>query len=513
MLKKYFHRNLDPTEGGLHSAAVSVLQMEDSPETDVTVMPTYLQEEDWKDVQLGKNLDEEKHQAMKELLQHYPDVLTDVPGRTNLVTYKIEMSNPEVIRTKPYPVPYNLQTEVDKEINNMLAAGVIENSNSSYSSPILVVPKKDGKYRLCLDFRKLNKLVKFDAEPMGDPESIFAKLGESKYFSKIDLTKGYWQVALEEGSKKYTAFSTPSGLYQFTVLPFGLATAPAVFNRLIRKVFAGMENVETFLDDILIHSKTWKEHCQTVNVVLDKLRQAGLTARPSKCEIGKTNLEYLGHVVGEGKLKPISDKVKDILAIPTPTTKKEVRSFLGLSGYYRRYIPDYATIAAPLTDLTRKNSPNRVEWMAEHQHSFEVLKRSLSTAPVLKLVDHSKPFILRTDASGVGLGAVLLQERDDEKWPVAYASRKLTTAEKRYSVVERECLAVVWAVKKFYQFLYGREFTLETDHRPLTYLDSATALNQRLMRWALKLQEFRFTKRYIKGIENVGADLLSRLVE
>ncbi|ROT76751.1 hypothetical protein C7M84_004650 [Penaeus vannamei] len=226
------------------------------------------------------------------------------------------------------------------------------------------------------------------------------------------------------------------GLFQFTVLPFGLVNAPAVFNRLMRHLFGNIDGVETFLDDILIHSKTWKQHCSILQKVLGILRETNLTARPVKCEIA-------------------------------PTTKKEVRSFMGLSGYYRRFVPDYATIAAPLNDLVKKNAPNRV----------------------------------KTDASDVGLGAVLLQEDADVKMPVAYASRKLSDAEKKYSVVERECLAVVWATKKFYRYLYGQQFYLETDHRPITYLDSAKTLNGRLMRWAIALQEFRMIFSYIKGTE------------
>ena len=219
----------------------------------------------------------------------------------------------------------------------------------------------------------------------------------------------------------------------------------------------------------------------------------------------------MGHIIGEGRLKPTLQKTCSIIDALPPTTKKQVRSFLGLSGYYRRYIPDYATIASPLTDLVKKNAPNKVYWENIHQQAFDKLKEALTNEPILKLPDVNKTFILRTDASDVGLGAMLLQEEDGDKLPVAYASRKLSNPEQKYSVIERECLSVVWATKKFYKYLYGRQFTLEMDHRPLTYLNSAKTLNSRLMRWALSLQEFRMVLQYIKGNENVGADYLSRL--
>jgi len=507
MLKRYVHRE----SADAFPAAVVVVNDEDNAEGRATTIPSYNQRETWKDVSLDSDLPADQRDDAKSILQAFGDVLTDVPGKTTEIEYNIELTVPETIRVKPYPLPYRLEEEVKKELRSMLEIGIIEPSDSEYSTPILVVPKKDGNRRLCLDFRKLNKITKFDAEPMCDTEAIFCKIGGSRYFSKIDLTKGYWQIPLTKESRKFTAFSTPAGLFQFTVLPFGLVNAPAVFNRLMRHLFGNIDGVETFLDDILIHSKTWKQHCSILQKVLGILRETNLTARPVKCEIGKRSLEYLGHMIGEGHIKPTKEKVSAILNAPAPTTKKEVRSFMGLSGYYRRFVPDYATIAAPLNDLVKKNAPNRVKWEDKHEMAFNKLKQVLVNNPILKLPDVNKSFILRTDASDVGLGAVLLQEDADVKMPVAYASRKLSDAEKKYSVVERECLAVVWATKKFYRYLYGQQFYLETDHRPITYLDSAKTLNGRLMRWAIALQEFRMIFSYIKGSENVGADYLSRI--
>ena len=240
------------------------------------------------------------------------------------------------------------------------------------------------------------------------------------------------------------------------------------------------------------------------------MRDAKLTVRPCKSEIGKNSIDYLGQTIGNGFMRPMSDKIKSIIEAKIPETKKEVRAFIGLSSYYRRYIPDYASIVSPLTDLTKKNAPNKVKWDIEQDNAFKKVKTLLTTSPILKLIDFNLPFILQTDASSTGLGAVLLQEHEGEKWPVAYASRKLSDAEKRYSVIERECLAIVWATKKFYPYLYGKPFVLETDHRPLTYLDTAKPLNGRLMRWAIHLQQFKISINYVKGSENVGGDYLSR---
>ena len=327
------------------------------------------------------------------------------------------------------------------------------------------------------------------------------------------LSKGFWQIELDERSRPYTAFVTSEGLYQFKVMPFGLLTSPASFNRMMRKLLSGMSNVVSFLDDILVHTKTLEEHVTTLRELFGRLRNANLTARPSKCEIGCRSLQYLGHTVSNGEIKPNMDKVCQILDAPRPETKKQVRSFLGLVGYYRKFIPNFGAIASPLSDTTKKGLPNKVKWDDPQEQAFESLKRSLTSSPILGLPDFQKPFILRTDASDKGIGAILLQERDGEKFPIAYGSKKLLPREQNYSVIERECLAIVWGIMKFQSYLYGQEFLLETDHAPLIYLKRSKMGNSRLMRWALFLQTYRFRIQAIKGKENVGADCMSRLVD
>ncbi|XP_066965511.1 uncharacterized protein [Macrobrachium rosenbergii] len=419
----------DPEE--IHKASLAVLEGDLVGEAYTT--PNHTQQETWRDVNLDEHLTESMIADARKMCKTFQDRFTDVPGKTPKQVCHIELEYPEVVRAKPYPIPYHLQAVVSKELQNLKDLNIIEPSNSPYSSPVCVAPKKNGKVRLCLDLRQLNKVVKFDAEPMPEVDDILTKIAGSKYFTKLDLTKGYWQISLAEESKPYTAFATRRGLYQFTVLPFGLVTAPAIFNRLMRELFGDLNNVETFFDDILIHTETWDEHCVLLQEVLVRLRDANLTVRPSKTEIGKKTLEYLGHIVGDGCMGPTPEKIKAIQEAAVPLTKRGVRSFLGLTGYYRRYIPRYAEIAVPLTNLTKKNASNRVVWGESEDKAFRELKESLTKGPILKLITFQRPFILRTDASSTGLGAVLLQEHENEKWPVFYASRKLSEVEQRKS--------------------------------------------------------------------------------
>jgi len=428
-----------------------------------------------------------------------------------VVEHKILLTDHNPIRCKPYPIPFALREAVKSEVEEMCRLGVIERSDSPYSSPLLLVKKKDGTNRPVVDFRKVNKVTIFDAEPMPRVDDIYAKLANARYFSTLDFCKGYWQIPMAVEDREKTAFSTPFGLFHFVRMPFGLQNAGATYSRMMRYVLEGLEFTDNFVDDVVSFADEWSSHLGELRALFERVRAAGLTVKPSKCHFGYTQVEYVGHVVGGGNLRTMSDKADKIAQAPVPRTKRQLRSFLGLTGYYRRFVPDYATIAAPLTDLTRGRSPNQLPWGEEQDEAFTRLKQCLCSEPVLRLPDPERPFALRTDASDVGLGAVLLQEYPDGTFPVAYLSRRLTRAEMNYSVVERECLAVVWAVGKLYSYLYGRAFVLQTDHRPLAYLDNARMTNARVMRWALSLQPFRYRVESIKGSENVGADYLSRV--
>ena len=421
------------------------------------------------------------------------------------------MTTTDPIRNKPYQIPFALRDSVREEIKKMIEMDIIEPSESPYASSVVVAKKADGSKRICIDFRKLNKVSVFDAEPMPDPEEIFAKIGQSKYFTKVDLCKGYWQIPIRDEDKDLTSFVTPDGLFRFKVMPFGLSNAAATFNRMMRVLLRDLKDTDSFIDDILIHSVTWEEHLLSLRCLLERLRSANLNAKPSKCFVGFRSLDFLGHSVGNGVMRPNDDKLEAIKNAPRPETKKQVRSFLGLIGYYRKFVPNFAVVACPLTDLTKKGIPNKVEWREEHERSFNNLKSLLLYAPILRLPDFTKDFYLRTDASDYGIGAVLLQMHE-KLFPIAYASRKLNDQERAYSVIEKECLGIVWAVRKFQAYLYGRTFILQTDHQPLVYLNRSKVSNGRLMRWAIFLQSYNFVVQAIKGVDNIGADFLSRHV-
>ncbi|XP_076465997.1 uncharacterized protein LOC143297483 [Babylonia areolata] len=454
-------------------------------------------------------------EAVLKLVREFGDVLTDLPGRTNLETCSLQLNSDTPLRTKQYPLPFSQREVIQKEVDQMLKMGVIEPSSSPYTSPIVLVKKRDGKVRFCVDFRRVNKVTTFDAEPMPDVETLFAKLAGKKVFSKLDLSKGYWQIPMEEADRPKTAFSTPQSPFQWRVMPFGLETASAVFSRMMRRLILplGLSEVDNFMDDMIIASVDEASHLPLLRAVFHRLRECNLTARPAKCYLGHKELDYLGHRVGDSKIWPDDEKMEKIHNAPPPQTKRQLRGFLGLVGYYRRFVPQFAEIALPLTDKTKGKEPAHVKWDESCERAFLQLKQVLCSRPVCLLPDLSNPFVLRTDASAVGLGALLLQDHRMGPQPVACASKKLNAAERNYPTIERECLALVWGIQKFEPYLYGKPFVVQTDHAPLQYLDRAKTASGRLTRWALQLKPFSFTVQAIPGKENVGADYLSRLPE
>ena len=388
-----------------------------------------------------------------------------------------------------------------------------DSQDSVWASPMVLVRKKDGGLRVCVDYRRLNSVSQADAYPMPRIDELIDRLGKARYISTMDLSRGYWQVPVETASRDKTAFATPRGLFQFRVMPFGLHGAPATFQRLMDRVINGLDDfAAAYLDDLIIYSATWKEHLAQLRVVMERLRAAGLTAKPPKCQLGMSRCTYLGHVVGNGLVCPEPSKIQSVETFPTPANKKQVRRFLGLTGYYRKFIPDYAKIAAPLTDLTRKNKPNQVLWTAECDMAFQELKSILCSSPVLASPDFTRSFILQTDASERGVGAVLSQcDGDGQEHPIAYFSRKLLPREEHYSTIEKECLAIKLGVQAFRVYLLGRPFLIQTDHRALEWLDRLKDNNHRLTRWSLALQPYQFTVTYRAGKANSNADALSRL--
>ncbi|KAI2646018.1 Retrovirus-related Pol polyprotein [Labeo rohita] len=417
-------------------------------------------------VDMGGELSAAQRTELQQLVSQFSDVFSTRPGRTSIIEHDIRTPPGVIVRQRPYRVPEARRQAIEDEIQEMLKLGIIEPSRSAWSSPIVMVPKPDGSLRFCNDFRRLNEVSDFDSYPMPRVDELLERLGRARFISTLDLTKGYWQVTLTKSAKPKTAFSTPSGHWQYRTLPFGLHGAPATFQRMMDVLLRPHQSyAAAYLDDVVIHSETWEEHRGRLRRVLTELRWAGLTANPRKCHLALAEAQYLRFQVGRGLIRPQQRKVEAILNAPLPRTKTQVRAFLGLAGYYRCFIPNFSTLASPLTDLTRKGQPEKVQWNAAREEAFRRVKAALTSEPVLRAPDFSCPFLLQTDASDTGLGAVLSQVQEGEEHPVVYISRKLTTAESKYAV-EKEALAIKWAVLELRYYLLGRRFTLLTDHAP-----------------------------------------------
>lgn len=436
------------------------------------------------------------------------------PGRTHLSEHKITLHSPDQrpIRDTTCRIPAKLLPELKSELEEMLAAGIIEPSHSEWCSPVVLVPKKDDpKLRFCVNFSKLNSVSAFDPYPMPRVDELIDRLGNAKFLTTLDLCKGYWQVPLTNSSKDLTTFRVPSGLFRFTVMPFGLHGAPATFQRLVDRVLKGAEQyAAAYIDDIVVYSGTWEDHLKHLADVFRRITNAGLVINGKKCHIAKPEVQYLGYVIGGGGIRPQVGKVDAVAAAVLPNTKKRLRSFLGLVGWYRRLIPNFSSRAALLTDMTRKSSPTKVRWTKDAENAFNDLKDCLCQKPVLQCPDFNLSFTVQTDASEVGLGAVLLQGEEGQQLPVQYISRKLFPREMRYSTIEKEALAIKWALDTLRYYLVGKEFVLETDHRALQWIHNMKDTNARITRWYLSLQPFRFQVQYRPGHKNVIADFLSR---
>ena len=491
------------------------LAMEDSPDVDNEEDVPVWNENDTlteSEPTMGSQLNLKQRQELEELLYEYREVMKNKPGKTTIVEHAIDTGSATPVRLPPYRLPHAYKDAVYKEIQDMLQAGMIEPSTSCWASPIVPVRKKDGSIRLCVDYRRLNSVSKHDAYPMPRIDDIIDRVGGAKYISALDLTRGYWQVPMSAADRHKTAFTTPMGLFQFTVMPFGLSGAPATFQRMMDQILNGLQKFSSaYLDDVVVFSDTWEEHLKHLRNILERLRSAGLTAKLTKCQFGMAECRYLGHIVGSGVVRPEYDKIRAVRTFQVPRTKKEVRTFLGITGYYRKFIQGYAATAAPLTDLTKKASPNLITWTDECQVAFQKLKDALCTAPVLRSPNFDLPFILQTDASDRGVAAVLSQTEQDEEHPIAYFSKKLLPREQKYSTIEKECLAIKLGMQAFRVYLLGRVFSVQTDHRALEWLNQLKDSNYRLSRWSLALQPFQFKVIHRAGQSNGNADALSRM--
>ena len=460
--------------------------------------------------------DEEKEQ-LKALLVEFSDVVAtsneDV-GQTNLMAHKIDVDGAAPVKQPPRRMPFHKREEVRKHLDQMLEADVVEPSSSPWSSPVVLVKKPDGSSRFCIDYRALNNVTKKDAYPLPRIDDTLDSLGGAKYFSTLDLQSGYWQVDVDSQSRDKTAFSTPFGLYQFKRMPFGLTNAPATFQRLMAVVLRGLTPMMclVYLDDIIVFSTTFQEHVERLRLVLGRLREAGLKLKPRKCKLLCEHVRFLGHVVSVQGVSTDPEKIRAIVDWPTPTCVKDVRSFLGMAGYYRRFIRDFSTVARPMNKLLEKDVP--FAWKEDADRSFQVLKKALSSAPILSFPDFSLPFLVDTDASNSGLGAVLSQVGSDNvERPVYFASRTLNRAERKYSTTRKELLAVVWALKTFRPYLLGAPFVLRTDHNALVWLMNFKEPEGQVARWLETLAEYDFKIKHRSGKTHQNVDALSHREE
>ena len=460
---------------------------------------------------INPNLSPKDKKALLNTLFSFPDVFDNSLGHTSVALHNINTGDSPPIRQYPRRLPYHHRAEVEKQVNDMLSQGVIQPSTSPWSSPIVLVKKKDGSYRFCIDYRKLNSITKVDAHPLPRVDDLLEALNGNAIFSTLDLRSGYWQVGMHPDDCEKTAFSTPGGLYEFLRLPYGLSNAPATFSRAIGVVLSGLTYAEClcYFDDVIIFSKNMTEHCSRLTSVLNRFREHNLRVKASKCSFGADKVVYLGHTVSQEGIHTDPKKIEAIKALPAPSNLESLRSFLGIAGYYRKFIPDFATVSAPLTGLTKKGV--KFSWSDQHQHAFQALKHHLCSAPVLAYPNFDRPFLLQTDASDVGLGAILAQhDGNGQERVIAYASYTLSPREQNYSTMEKEALAVVFAVKHFRFYLLGKRFSVITDNNALRWLHSLEPKG-RIARWIMDLQEFEFDIQHRPGNANQNADALSRL--
>ena len=490
-----FHPNDKPTEA-------STTGTENNPPTiddiDLNHLPTDIQEK------------------ARKLLSKYDHMWNGKLGKISVTEHRIKLKDDaQPVHLQPYRAGPKAREFEQTEVRRMMEDGVIEHAQSEWASPVVIVAKKDGSLRFCIDYRKLNDLTVKDSYPLPRIDECLDTLGHAKVFSTLDANSGYWQIPVANKDNPKTAFTCHAGCFQFCRMPFGLCNAPATFQRTLDIILSRYrwQSCLVYLDDIIIFSPDYESHLEHVDRVLSALQSAGVSLKLRKCNFFADSVDYLGHVITPGKLHVSTTNTDAVRGFKAPRTQTELKSFLGLCNVYRRFVPNFARTAAPLQQFLCKGQPYELpEFNEDQYHAFNLLKQAISEPPVLRLPQSNLPYSLDTDACQHQIGCALMQTHPDGmRYPIGFWSRSLSPAERNYSVSEKECLAVIWAIQLLRPYLERTHFEVYTDHQPLRWLLSLTDVNGRLARWRLLLQEFDFIVKYKKGIKNTIADAISRL--
>lgn len=474
------------------------------------ILPDYLKDV-WE--RSSVNLTKEESGKLAQLLTKYQGAFAkssaDI-GRTNLVQHEINTGNAAPIRQPPRRLPFGKRQIEKEEIQKMLDRGIIEPSSSAWSSNTVLITKRDGSTRFCCDFRKVNEITYFDSYPLPRISDCLDALSSARWFGCMDLNSGFWQISMKESDKEKTAFSTSQGLYQFRVMPFGLCTAPSSFQRLMENVLRGLQWEECllYLDDIIVAGATVEESLQRLENVFKRLLDANLKLKPSKCLFFQKSIKFLGHIVSESGVQTDPEKTEAVKNWPRPKNQKQLRSFLGLCSYYRRFVSKFADIARPLHKLCEKNSA--FNWNDQCEDAFVNLKEALISPPILAYPKMDAKFILDTDASDKAVGAVLSQEQDGQERVIAYMSKAMNKHEQSYCVTRKELLAVVCALRNFHSYLYGREILLRTDNAAVSWMRNLKTPTGQVARWLQELGTYNLKVVHRPGLKHRNADALSR---
>ena len=459
------------------------------------------------------HLTSRQRQEVLSLVKRYPSVFTSKMGLTNELEYEIVLEDNKPVRLPPYRLSPPRLKIMKEHIDKLLADGVIRPSKSNYSSPIFLVPKGEKEFRPVVDYRVLNSKIQVDSTPLPDLHSCFHWFNKARFFTTLDLNSAYFQIALSESSRKYTAFATDWNLYEFCRVPFGIAVGAQVLTRLLDKIFSDIKFkfIYNYLDDLVIYSNSFEEHLGHIREVLDRLKKANLTVKLSKVKFASQELSFLGHKISPAGISIDQERTRAIRNFPPPKDAKGISRFIGMVNYFHKFIPQLAEIASPLNKLRRKGE--KFMWGPEQQQAFDKLKETIMNPPVLGMADFSRRFILETDACGSAVAAVLLQEFPEGRKPIAYASRTLSRQEKKFSIYELEALAVLFGIEKFRLYLEHAEFDLHTDNQALSYVLARPRKSGRLARWAVRISAFKFKVTHLRSSQNVIADTLSRMFE